>query len=100
MNIKELKFKIKLTSDKKRPDLLAYASLIFIDEYERHFTVNGFTIRKSKFNGEPYLAPPSKRTEKGFYKFILAERSLWKEIEREALKEYRDEDIPITEDED
>lgn len=99
INIKELKFTIKLVNDNKRPDLLAYASLKFIDEHERHFTVNGFTIRKSKYNNKPYLTPPTKSTEKGFYKFTLVERSLWKEVEREALSEYEKEAIPIIEEE-
>jgi hypothetical protein len=97
ISIKELKFKIKLVTDKERPDLLAYASLTFIEEHERHFTFNGFTIRKSKYNGKPYLAPPTKATGKGFYKFTLVERSLWKEIERETVKEYEYAIIPIIE---
>jgi len=95
INIKELKFTIKLVNDNKRPDLLAYASLIFVDEHERHFVCNGFTIRTSQYDGKPYLVPPSKRTEKGFYKFNLVERSLWKQIEREAIKQYDYETIPV-----
>ena len=98
INIKEIKFKIKLTTDNKHPDLLAYASLVFAEEHERYLTVNGFTVRKSKYNDKPYLAPPSKSTAKGFYKFILAERSLWKEIEKEAIEQYEKEIIPIVED--
>lgn len=98
INIKELQFKIKLTTDKERLDLLAYASLILIEEHERYFTVNGFTIRKSKYDSKPYLAPPSKSTARGFYKFILTERSLWKEIEKEAISEYEKTTIPIVED--
>ncbi len=97
ISIRELKFKIKPATDKERPDLLAYASLTFIEEHERHFTFNGFTIRKSKYDGKPYLVPPTKRTGKGFYKFTLTERSLWKEIEKEAIAEYEKEAIPIIE---
>jgi len=97
ININEIKFTIKLAKDNNHPDLLAYLSLILIDEHERYFTINGFTVRKSKFNGKPYLVPPSKSTNKGFYKFILAEGSLWKEIEKEAVKEYDIETIPIIE---
>ena len=97
LTINRLEFKIKLTRDNKYQDLLAYASLKFIDEHERHFTVNGFTIRKSKFDGKPYLALPSKRTGKTFFKFALVERSLWKEIEKEAISQYKYETIPIIE---
>ena len=97
ISINELKFTIKLVTDNKRPDLLAYASLKFIDKHERHFTCNGFTIRKSKYDGKPYLALPSKRTEKGFYKYNLVENSLWKEIEKEAIAQYEKETIPVVE---
>lgn len=95
INFKELVFKIKLVDDKEHPDLLAYASLKLLDEHERHLTYNGFTIRKSKFNDKPYLAPPSKRTGSGFFKFLLAEKSLWKEIEREAVNQFEIDSIPI-----
>jgi len=97
INIKELKFKIKLLTDKERPALLAYASLTFIEEHERHFTFNGFTIRKSKYDSKPYLAPPTKSTGKGFYKFTLVERSLWKEIEKAVIEEFEKAGIPIVE---
>jgi len=97
MNIIKLEPRIKLATDKQYPDLLSYVSLKLIDEHERYLTINGFTIRKSKYNGEPYLVPPSKRTGKGFFKFTLIEKSLWKEIEREALAEYEKESIPVVE---
>jgi hypothetical protein len=97
INFRQLKPTIKLADDSSRPDLLAYASITLIDEHERHLTINGFTVRKSQYDGKPYLMPPSKSTGRGFYKFILAERSLWKEIEKEAIKEYEHEIIPIVE---
>ncbi len=95
ISIKALEFTTKLVEDKKKPDLLAYMSLKFIDEHERHFTVNGFTIRKSKFDSKPYLAGPSKSAGGRFFKFILAEKSLWKEIEKEAVREYEEATIPV-----
>ena len=97
IDIKEIQPTVKLLNDKKYPDLLAYASLKFIDEHERHFTVNGFTIRKSKFNDKPYLVPPSKSmgSSKGFFKFVLAENSLWREIEKEVIKQYDYATIPV-----
>lgn len=97
ININEVSFTIKIYSDIKRPDLLAYVSIVFIDEHKRHFTFNGFTIRKSKQEGqigEPYLTFPSKRTRNGFYKFALAEKTLWAEIQAEALKQYDYASIP------
>ncbi|MBP8707909.1 MAG: hypothetical protein KBH94_04220 [Caldisericia bacterium] len=100
INIKELTFTIKPTEDNKHPDLLAYVSMKFIDEHERHFTVNGFTIRKSKYDGNPYLVPPSKSTGKSFFKFVLVESSLWREIEKEAIKEYDYTTIPAVEEKD
>ena len=97
INFKELTFKIKLANDNEYPDLLAYASLKLLDEHERHLTYNGFTIRKSKFDSKPYLMPPSKRTGNGFFKFLLAEKSLWKEIEKAAVEQYDFDSIPIVE---
>lgn len=97
INIKEMKYKIKLAKDAGKPDLLAYVSIGFIEEHERFFMVNGFAIRKSRFNGKPYLTDPSKKTGGGFYKYALIERSLRREIENEILLEYEKETIPIIE---
>jgi len=95
ISIQELSFKITLNDKPEYPDLLAYVSIIFKEEHERHFTCNGFTIRKSKHNGKPYLTFPSKKTRAGFYKFNLIEKSLFKEIEKEAVAEYERATIPI-----
>ncbi|KKP32466.1 MAG: hypothetical protein A2312_02885 [Candidatus Staskawiczbacteria bacterium RIFOXYB2_FULL_32_9] len=95
INIQELKFKITLKIDPKYPDLLAYASLTFSEEHQRNFSCNGFTIRKSKFDGKPYLALPSKKNGNAFYMFNYIEKSLLKEIEKELIKEYEKEIIPI-----
>ena len=97
INFKEIKFKTKLANDKERPDLLAYIWLTLIDGHGRSLTIGGFTLRKSKFNGKPYLVPPSKSTPVGFYKFVLIERTLWREIEKEAISQYDYEIIPIIE---
>ena len=97
INFQEFKWTIKLTERKESPDLLAYASLNLIEEHGRHLTINGFTIRKSKFNNKPYLADPSKRTQKGFFKFVLFRGSLRKEFAEEAVEAYENETIPIIE---
>ena len=89
------KFTIKINEDKSYSDLLAYVSMTLKDEHQRNFICNGFTIRKSKNNGEPYLTFPSKKTGTGFYKFNLIEKSLFKEIEKEVLRQYSEDIIPI-----
>jgi len=86
---------IKLAQDDKMVDLLAYVSIKLLDEKERHITINGFTIRKSKFDSKPYLVPPSKSIGKGFFKFCLTEKSLWKELEKDILNVYDYESIPV-----
>lgn len=97
INFCKLDFIIKGVKDTRSPDLLAYVSLKFTEEHERHFTVNGFSIRRSKFNQKPYLVVPSKSlgVGKGFFKYALIDPSLWKEIEKEILKEYDFNTIPI-----
>jgi len=96
--IQEAKFTIKPACDEKYPDLLAFVSMKLIDDHSRHFTVNGFTVRKSKYDGKPYLLPPSKSMGgKGFFKFVLSEKSLWREIEKEVVEQYQYESIPIIE---
>ena len=94
---KEIKPIIKLSIDQKQPSLLAYVSLKLIDEHERHFTVNGFTIRKSQYNGNPYLTMPSKKAGVGYYKFAIIDKSLLKEIEKEVLSQFQYESIPVIE---
>lgn len=97
INFKETKYKIKVANDNEKPNLLAYVSIGFIEEHERFFMVNGFAIRKSRFDGKPYLTDPSKKMGNGFYKYVLIEKSLRKEIEKEILLEYEKETIPIIE---
>ncbi len=95
INFVELKFSIKLATDKKYPDLLAYVSIKFIDEENRYFSCNGFTIRTSKFDQSPYIVPPSKKFGAGFFKFNLIEKSLWNKISKEILEQYEYESIPV-----
>lgn len=95
ININEIKFKINLATNEKMPDLFARVSLVLLEEHKRHFTISGFTIRKSKYDSKPYLLPPSQSKGKSFFKFVLMEESLWKEIETEVIKEYEKATIPI-----
>ncbi|MSU60532.1 MAG: hypothetical protein EXS52_01265 [Candidatus Staskawiczbacteria bacterium] len=71
------------------PDLYAFVSMTFIDEEGRYFTCNGFTIRKSKFNKKPFLAMPSKKSKNGYFIFNLIEENLKRQIEQEAIREYK-----------
>ena len=95
INIEEITVKIKLMSNDKYPDIKAQAFLSFVDDKKRSMTISGFTVRNSKYeNGGFYVTPPSR----GFFKFFLAETSLWKEIEREMINKYNRESIPVVED--
>lgn len=100
INFNKIDFTIKKTEDVRSPDLLAYVSLKLTEEHERSFTINGFTIRKSKHNGKPYLVPPSRSLGpgRGFFKYTLVEESLWKELEKEILEKYDRSTIPIIND--
>lgn len=95
INIQELNFKINLKNDLKYPDLLAYVSMSFIEEHSRNFSCNGFTIRKSKFNGKPWLALPSKKNGNTNYLFNYIDKSLFKEIEKEVIEQFNHDSIPI-----
>jgi len=99
INFKRIEYKIKINEDKVILDLLAYLTIILIDEKDRPFTCNGFTIRKSQFNEKPYIAMPSKRNKDGsFYKFNIINKSLLKEIEQEVITQYEYESIPVIND--
>lgn len=95
ISFKEIRFKVSMAKENSSPDLLARLSLVFIDENERFFTFNGFTIRKSKHDGRPYLTMPSKKSGDGFYKFALIEGSLKKQIETKAVEVYEYEEVPV-----
>ena len=98
INIQELRFKINSTHDSKHPDLLAEVFITFVDEHSRYFICNGFALRKSKFGDhKPYLISPSKKSGNGYYKFNLIDKSLWKEIEKEVIKQYEYKNIPVIE---
>ena len=94
VNFREIKIKTKPINDIKHQDAKAQAFLSFVDEHGRTFTISGFTVRTSKYpTGGYYVTPPSNKR----FQFFLAERSLWKEIEKEIIKEFEKANIPIIE---
>lgn len=93
ININEIKFTIQRAKDgKKHPNLLAYITLTFKEESGEYFTISSFTFWKSKFGGYN-LEVPGKR---GF-KYCLIEKTLWRRIKQEVIKEYGYMEIPIIE---
>ena len=94
----QIKINVKPVDDYNHPDLLAHVSLTLYDTQARYFTVSGFTLRKSKYNGSPYLLGPNRpKREGGFFQFTLIENSLKKMIENEVLLQYDKETIPVVE---
>jgi len=93
ININEIKFTIKRATDKKKhPNLLAYITLTFKEEFGEYFTISGFTFWKSKFGGYNVEVP-----SKIGFKYCLIEKSLWRKIKQEIIKQYDYESIPIIE---
>jgi hypothetical protein len=97
INITQITPTIKSTNNSDK--ILAYASIRLENEEGKPLiTINGFTIRKSKFETEPCVIFPSKSMGmgKGFYKYTLIENSIKKEVEEEIIKAFKS-DIPIIE---
>lgn len=94
---------ISISNNKKIPNILANVYLKFVENDGRQISLNGSTLRKSQFGDKPFLVPASKSKGPGmgFYKFIFSDKSLWSEIETEAIQEYEKQtksgDIPIIE---
>lgn len=89
------KISIKPIKDKKNPNLLGYASISFKEEISgEYFTISGFTIWKSKFEGYNVEVPAKKH-----FKFCLFESSLWRKIKQKIIKKYEYEEIPIIKEE-
>jgi len=94
ININEIKFTIKkATEDNKHPNLLAYINLILEGEMGEYLSISGFTLWQSKFDGYNIEMPG----KKGF-KYFLSEKSLWRKIKQEIIKQYDYMIIPVVED--
>jgi hypothetical protein len=93
ININEINFTIKQATDSnKHQNLLAYITLTFKEESGEYFTISGFTFWKSKFDGYNLEVPG-----KSGFKYCLIEKSLWRKIKQEIIKQYDYKDIPIIE---
>ena len=70
---------------KRHPNLLANASVSFKGNSGQYFTITGFTVWKSKYNGLNVQVP-----QKNFppFKYLLVEKSLWKKISDEIINLY------------
>jgi len=87
---------IKMAPKQKNSDLLAYASLKIFDQKGRFLILGGFTVRKSKYDGNPYITFPSCQNQnKKIFKFISCEKELEEEIKKMILDAYEYATIPI-----
>jgi hypothetical protein len=94
ININEIKFTVrKATGEKKHKNLLAYATITFKGELGEYFSISGFTVWKSKYEGYNVEVP-----SKPGFKYCLIEKYFWRKITDEIIKRYNYETIPIIED--
>lgn len=95
INFTDIEIKITVPKEKKSENLLAKVILILkSDDGSEYFSISGFTLWKSKYGGYN-LTPPSC----GYFKFCLIGQSLKGKIEKEVVKQYEYNRIPIVEDE-
>lgn len=85
INIKELKFRIKIIEDKK------WKAIVTIDFGE--FNIKGFRIRISEFLGKHgehlWVLPPSYNSGGRFRPIVHFQKDIWEEIEKEITKAYK-----------
>ena len=87
------KISIKKETNQKILNLLAYASITLTGDAGSYFVMSGFTVWNSKFGGFNVEPPKNKNFE-----FHLFEKSFWKKLKNEIIKEYDYSTIPIIED--
>jgi hypothetical protein len=93
ININEINFTIEqVTDSNKHENLLAYVTLIFREESGAYLTISGFTLWRSKYGGFNVEVP-----SKPGFKYCLIEKSLWRKIKQEIIKQYDYGTIPIVE---
>jgi hypothetical protein len=68
----------------KHENLLANASLTFRFENGQYFSISGFSIWKSKYDGQPNVQMP----RKAGFRFCTFESNLWKILSKEILNKY------------
>jgi len=94
LNIREATIKIKLISEteRKHENILADAFVTFKEEEGGYFTVSGFKIWKSKFEGGGLNVTVPRNKHFEFCKF---EPAFWRRLKLEIIKAYEYEEIPI-----
>lgn len=99
LQLKELGVKINLLTD-KHPNLLANAHVTFKFETGEHFTITGFSIWKSKFEGSGLNITQPQRAR---FQFCYFEKSIWNKIKKyildaydyETIAQYNNENQPL-----
>ena len=91
-NFTEITIKIIPTDTKKNvhPNILSNASVTLKDDEGGYFTISGFTIWKSQYEGLNVTAPGSIK-----FKYCQFESGFWKRLKIEIIKAYDDSKIPI-----
>lgn len=94
LRLTELSVKINI-SNGKIPNMLANANVTFKFETGEYFTITGFSVWKSKFEGNGLnITEP----QKARFKFCFFEKSIWTKIKKNILDAYEYASIPIVED--
>lgn len=92
LQLKELSVKINLSNGRIQ-NMLASANVTFKFESGEYFTITGFSVWKSKFEGLNITEP-----QKARFKFCFFEKSIWTKIKKNILDAYECASIPIVED--
>lgn len=88
---------ITKTENAKIPNLRASAIITFKGEDDSYFSISGFTVWKSKQNDSLNVSVPQKRNFGNCFEYFLPEKSFWKKLKAEIIKQYEDSTIPIIE---
>ncbi len=95
-NLNEITVKVTLIpeTDRKHPNLLANVSITLKDDEGGYFTISGFAIWKSKFEGQPLNITVPKKPGFSYCRF---EPGFWRRLKSEIIRAYGYERIPIVE---
>ena len=94
ININEITIKVVLIpeQERKHANLLANVSVTLKEDEGGYFTISGFTIWKSQYEGQGLnVTPPGKR---GFT-YCRFEPGLWKRLKLAIIDAYEFEKIPV-----
>ncbi len=95
IDLNEFVCKVKPFSDKnskRHPNLLANATVSFRGITGQYFTITGFTVWKSQYGGLNVQVPQRRFPP---FKYLLVEKTLWKKISDEVLRQYDYASMPI-----